>query len=87
MQNDISLLFVSEYHTIVIPYNRKVTTESKYILLNKLLTKDHNVFQMASSLSIKNWQFPDSSILLKMATVKLYIMWQVTRPNQNTVHF
>lgn len=47
----------------------KTTIQSQYIL-NKLLSKDHNVFQIAPSLSIKNWQLPESRTL-KMAKAVL----------------
>lgn len=40
-------------------------------ILNKLLSKDHKVFQTAPSLSIENRQVPESE-MLKMARAVLY---------------
>lgn len=59
----LTLLVVRTYHDDVL----KFTIESKSVLLNKLLTKDHDVLQTAPSISIENWQFSESKILIKMA--------------------
>lgn len=48
----------------------KFRIQSQYIL-NKLLSKDYDVFQIAPSLSIENWQLPESETL-KMAKGVLY---------------
>ena len=48
----------------------KFRIQSQYIL-NKLLSKDHNVYQIAPSLSVENWQLPESETL-KMAKAVLY---------------
>lgn len=48
----------------------KFRIQSQYSL-NKLLSKDHNVFQITSSLSINKWQLPENETL-KMAKAALY---------------
>lgn len=48
----------------------KFRIQSQYIL-NKLLSKDHKVFQTAPSLSIENRELPESETL-KMVKAVLY---------------
>lgn len=60
------------YFTVTKSYGHvlKLRIQSKYTV-NKLLSKDHDVFQIAPSLSIKNWQLPEHETL-KMAKAVLY---------------
>lgn len=60
------------YFTVTKAYGHvlKLRIQSKYIL-NKLLSKDHDVFQIAPSLSVENWQLPERETL-KMAKAVLY---------------
>lgn len=51
-------------------HDLKLRIQPKYIV-NKLLSKDHDVFQIAPSLSIKNWKLPELETL-KMAKAVLY---------------
>lgn len=62
-----------------------VTKAYGHVLKFRSLSTDHNVFQIASLLSIKKWQLPESNTL-KMAKAGC-IMQQVTQTHQNTAHF
>lgn len=60
------------YFTVTKSYGHvlKLRIQSKYTV-NKFLSKDRDVFQIAPSLSIKNWQLPEHETL-KMAKAVLY---------------